>query len=47
MLVTLAMVVGFSKNLVHFDQEKNFYKPIKFQQNLRRWVAWPGSLDME
>jgi len=50
MLVTLGMVVRFSKNLVHFDQEKKFYKPIKSQQNLRWWVAFChvfGSLDME
>jgi len=40
MLVTSAMVVRFSKNLVRFDQEKKFYKPIKFQENLRGWVAW-------
>ena len=40
MLVTLAMVVRFSKNLVRCDQEKKFYKPIKFQENLRGWVAW-------
>jgi len=47
MLVTSTMVVRFSKNLVYSDQEKKFYKPIKFQQNQRWWVAWPGSLDME
>ena len=35
MLVTLAMVVRFSKNLVLFIQEKKLYKPVKFHQNLK------------
>jgi len=36
----LAMVVWFKKNLVLFNQEKKFYKPLKFYQNLKVWVAF-------
>jgi len=45
MLVTLAMVFKFSKNLVLFIQVKNFYKPVKFPKNLRGWVAFHHFFD--
>ena len=45
--VTLATLIRFLNSLVFHDQEEKIYKTAIFYKNLRRWVAWPGSVDMD